>query len=120
MKQNFELIRVNRDNKYILDNILEYYQYEFNEFYNFYDDLNENGRYELISSDKYIYDINYRALIIKKDGKIAGFIMINNSTKFTKTGIYIAEFYIMPKSRKGYFSIDILKYILKKIKVTLR
>lgn len=45
MKQSFEFVEVNQNNKYILDNVLEYYQHEFNEFYNFFDDLNENGRY---------------------------------------------------------------------------
>ena len=55
MKQSFEFVEVNQNNKYILDNVLEYYQHEFNEFYNFFDDLNENGRYELMSTDKYIF-----------------------------------------------------------------
>ena len=75
MKQSFEFVEVNQNNKYILDNVLEYYQHEFNEFYNFFDDLNENGRYELITTDKYILDINYNAFLIYKNGKIAGFII---------------------------------------------
>lgn len=36
-------------------------------------------------------------------GKIAGFIMMNNCTKFIKKGTYIAEFYIMPKYRRRLF-----------------
>ena len=103
MKQSFEFVEVNQNNKYILDNVVEYYQHEFNEFYNFFDDLNENGRYELMSTDKYILDINYNAFLIYKIGKIAGFIMMNNCTKFIKKGTYIAEFYIMPKYRRRLF-----------------
>ena len=114
MKYNLELIKINKDNKYILDNVLEYYQYEFNEFYNFFDDLNKNGRYELISTDKYILNSKYNAFLIIKNDKIAGFIMINNCTKFIKEGIYISEFYILPKYRNGFFSIDVLKYVLNK------
>ena len=115
MEKSFNLLKINKDNKYVLDNVLEYYQYEFNEFYNFYDDLNKNGRYELIPTDEYICNSHYKAFLIIKEGKIAGFIMINNCTKFIKSGNYIAEFYIMPKYRNGFFSIDVLKYIIKKL-----
>ena len=104
MKQSFEFVEVNQNNKYILDNVLEYYQHEFNEFYNFFDDLNENGRYELISTEIVPAIINFfNAFLIFKNGKIAGFIMMNNCTKFIKKGTYIAEFYIMPKYRRRLF-----------------
>lgn len=56
-----------------------------------------------MSTDKYILDINYNAFLIYKIGKIAGFIMMNNCTKFIKKGTYIAEFYIMPKYRRRLF-----------------
>lgn len=109
----FILEKINKDNKYILDNLLELYQHEFNKFYNYYDDLNDDGKYGFILTDKYITNTNYRAYLIKANAKIAGFIMINSETKFVRNGIYIAEFFVMPKYRRGYFSINVMKEIFR-------
>lgn len=109
----FILETINKNNKYILDNVLELYQYEFNKFYNYYDDLNNDGRYGLIETNQYVDNVKYRAYLIKVNTKIAGFIMINSETRFVKNGIYIAEFFIMPKYRKGYFSINVIKEIFR-------
>lgn len=84
----FVLERVSRENQYILDNVLELYLHEFNEFYNYCDDLDENGRYNFMVTDKYVEDKSHKAYLIKVNGKIAGFIMINNETKYVKNGIY--------------------------------
>ena len=110
---NFIFEIVDKNNKYILDNVLELYQHEFNKFYNYYDDLNDEGKYGFILTDKYITNTNYRAYLIKANTKIAGFIMINSETKFVRNGIYIAEFFVMPKYRRGYFSINVMKEIFR-------
>lgn len=110
---NFIFEKVDKNNKYILDNVLELYQHEFNKFYNYYDDLNDEGKYGFILTDKYITNTNYRAYLIKVNTKIAGFIMINSETKFVRNGIYIAEFFVMPKYRRGYFSINVMKEIFR-------
>ena len=39
--------------------------------------------------------------------------MINSETKFVRNGIYIAEFFVMPKYRRGYFSINVMKEIFR-------
>lgn len=113
---DFILERVNSGNKYVLDNVLELYQHEFNAFYNYYDDLNEDGKYNFILTDKYVTDENYKAYLIKVNCKIAGFIMMNPETKYVENGTYIAEFFIMPKYRKGYFSINVIREIFKQNK----
>ena len=48
---NIILEKVKKEEKEILNNLLEYYQYDFNIFYN--DDLNKNGKFEFINTDKY-------------------------------------------------------------------
>ena len=48
----FKLIKVNEKNKNVLKNLLEYYLYDFNIYYE--DDLNESGRFESIDVEPYI------------------------------------------------------------------
>ena len=50
----FELKVVKENDKDVLRNLLEYYLYDFNFYYE--DDLNENGRFEFIDVEPYIND----------------------------------------------------------------
>lgn len=108
----FSLEPVKKEEERILQNLLEFYLYDFNLFYE--DDLNANGRFEFIDTSEYFYKENYEAYFIKVVDKFAGFILINNNTELTKKGTRIEEFWIMPKYRKGYFSFDVLKKVFSK------
>lgn len=105
----FDLVIVDRENKKILENLLEYYLYDFNIYYN--DDLNENGRFEFIDVGIYINDKNNKAFFIKVNNNYAGFILIKQVEEIN----IIEEFWIMPKYRKGMFAFKVLKKILSEI-----
>lgn len=107
----FELEKVRKDEKEILKNLLEFYQYDFNIFYN--DDLNEKGKFEFINTEKYFDDTENKALFVKVAGKYAGFALVSNNTLYTDKGKCIEEFWIMPKYRKGMFAIQVLKQLFK-------
>lgn len=109
----FSIEKVKKEEKDTLKNLLEFYQYDFNVFYD--DDLNENGRFEFINVDTYFEDADNEALFIKVKGKFAGFILISNNVKYAKQGKCIEEFWIMPKYRKGMLAFEILEAIFKKI-----
>jgi len=110
----FKLEKVSGNKIEVLKNLLEFYQYDFNIFYN--DDLNENGRFEFIDADKYFDNIENEALFIKVDEKYAGFILVSSDTKYTNEGKCIEEFWIMPKYRKGMFAFKVIKELFKKVK----
>lgn len=59
----FELVTVNEINKMILENLIEFYLYDFNIYYE--DDLNDNGRFEFIDVEPYINSDNNKAFFIK-------------------------------------------------------
>ena len=81
----FELKVVKENDKDVLRNLLEYYLYDFNFYYE--DDLNENGRFEFIDVEPYINNNNHKAY-------------------------FIIVFWIMPKYRKGMFAFEVLTKVL--------
>ena len=101
----FDLVIVDRENKKILENLLEYYLYDFNFYYN------DNGRFEFIDVGIYINDKNNKAFFIKVNNNYAGFILIKQVEEIN----IIEEFWIMPKYRKGMFAFKVLKKILSEI-----
>lgn len=107
--QKFSLEKVKKEEENILQNLLEFYLYDFNFFYE--DDLNDNGRFEFIDTNEYFTKEKYEAFFIRVKDKLAGFILINNNTELIKNGTRIEEFWIMPKYRKGYFSFSVLKEV---------
>ena len=109
-----ELEKVTIKEKEILNNLLEYYQYDFNIFYN--DDLNENGRFVFIKTEKYFKQSGNQDFFVVLDEKYAGFILISKDTIYTNNGSCIEEFWIMPKYRKGMFSFQVLKKLVNIIK----
>lgn len=110
----FKLDKVKLEEKEILKNLLEFYQYDFNVFYE--DDLNENGRFEFIDVDQYFESDDNEALFIKVNEKYAGFILISNNVLHINPGKCIEEFWIMPKYRKGMFTFKVLKEIIGRYK----
>ena len=109
-----KLEKVKIEEREILNNLLEYYQYDFNIFYD--DDLNKNGRFEFIKTDKYFNKLGNQAFFVMVDEKYAGFILISNDTVYEKNAWSIEEFWIMPKYRKGMFCFQVLKKLVNKIK----
>ena len=96
---NIELKQVLLEDREILKNLLEKYDYEFSQ----YDkrDVNKLGLYGYQYLDYYWTEKNRWAYFIEVDGKLAGFIMVNDYSEVedVKTDFVIAEFFIMYKYR---------------------
>ena len=105
----FELKIVEENDKEVLRNLLEYYLYDFNYYYE--DDLNENGRFEFIGVEPYINNNFYKAFFILVDNHYAGFVL----TYTCKEKSVVEEFWIMPKYRKGMFAFEVLTKVLSKM-----
>lgn len=97
------LIKVEKHQEQILKNLAEYYSYDFSQYYN--KDLNENGRFENIQTENYLKNDGNEAFFIKVDEKIAGFMLIKDKKYFKS----MAEFWILPKYRKGLLTYRVLK-----------
>jgi len=94
-----ELTPVGIDEKEILRNLLEKYNYEFSQ----YDlrDVNSLGLFGNKYLDCYWIEKNRWAFFIKADGKLAGFAMVIDIPEIDeKTDYTLAEFFVLYKYRR--------------------
>jgi len=95
------LRKIELEEKEILANLLEKYNYEFSQYDN--RDVNKLGLYGHQYLDCYWWeDENGWAYFIEVDSKLAGFIMINDYCEVAdrKTDFVISEFFVMYKYRR--------------------
>ena len=97
---DIKLKRILLEDKEILKNLLEKYDYEFSQ----YDgrDVNKLGLYDYQYLDYYWNEKNRWAYFIEVDGKLSGFVMVNDYSEVEdrKTDFVIAEFFVMYKYRR--------------------
>ncbi len=95
-----ELITVPEDDKSVLLHLMELYAYDFSE----YDDadVNEHGLFGYTYFDHYWTDETRHSFFIRADGKLAGFVMVNQYCYVAKEPgtRSIAEFFVMRKYRR--------------------
>ena len=73
----------------------------------------KNGKFANTSTEQYIN--NRESILIKKDGKYAGFFLVSKKHDID----VIEEFGIMPKYRSGFFTYNVIKeYFLRGDKTT--
>lgn len=88
---------VKYEEKEILQNLLEKY-YEFSQYFEM--ELNDLGLYGYRYFDEYWYDEHRFPFFIKVDGKLAGFVLINNIPEGeVETDFTMAEFFVIYKYR---------------------
>jgi len=89
----------------VLDNLLQLYAHELNEYFDFSIKMDDNGRYRIKSAEKHLSDgWGYFILV---SCEYAGFILLNRHTK-TKGGVFITEVFILPRYRRGFFFRDVI------------
>ncbi len=96
---NITIDPVSVEEKEILRNLMEKYDYEFSQ----YDgrDVNPLGLYGYDWLDNYWTDKSRHAFFIRVDGKLAGFAMVIGYTEVFKDAQYsMSEFFVMYKYRR--------------------
>ena len=113
---NISIDLVSRDEKEVLRNLTEKYEYEFSAYEN--KDVNNFGLYGYKYIDHYWTEENKYVYFIKINGKLAGFIMIADDRyiKRIESNFCISEFFVMIKYRKMGVGKYALNYILEKHK----
>ena len=96
---NIELRQACLEDREILSNLLEKYDYEFSQYDN--RDVNKLGLYGYKYLDYYWVEEKRWAYFIVVDQKLAGFIMVNDYSEVEdrKTDFVISEFFVMYKYR---------------------
>ena len=100
MNMNIDIVPVGIDDKEVLRNLLEKYDYEFSQYNN--RDVNKLGLYGYDYLDNYWTEKNRWAFFIVVNDHLAGFIMVNDypEVQDEKTDYTLAEFFIMLKYRR--------------------
>ena len=110
---NISVELAKKEEKEILRNLLEKYNYEFSQYNEL--DVNNLGLYGYDYLDCYWTEEKRYPYFIRIDNKLAGFIMINNYPEVkVDTDYTISEFFIMYKYRKMGIGKYAVKYILDK------
>jgi len=97
---NVKLKLVQLEEREILSNLLEKYDYEFSQYDN--RDVNKLGLYGYQYLDYYWTEKNRWAYFILVDGNLAGFVMVNDLPEVDdrETDFQMAEFFVMYKYRR--------------------
>lgn len=85
------------DDKPLIRRMMELYQYDFSEFEN--SDLDSHGCFGYSYLDHYWKEKGRHPFIVRVDGKLAGFVLVNRHTYLPENEWSIAEFFIMRKYR---------------------
>jgi predicted acetyltransferase len=95
---NVELISVKVEVKETLANLLELYLYELSKFENL--NIDERGKFGYEYLDLYWKEKERFPFFIKVDGKLAGFVLINEHSYISPDVKTIAEFFVLQGYRK--------------------
>lgn len=97
---NIELVKVREQDKVVLANLIELFEYEFSAFNDA--DVNEYGLYGYTYLDHYWTESNRHAYFIKVNNVLAGFVMVNGFTYVSKEPdcLFLAEFFVLKKYRQ--------------------
>ena len=112
---NISIEPVRKDEKEILRNLLEKYDYEFSQYNDL--DVNDLGLYGYDYLDNYWTEENRFPFFIRADNKLAGFVMVNDYPEVNLGTKYsMSEFFVMYKYRRHGIGKYAVKYILDKFK----
>ncbi|MHC5600007.1 MAG: GNAT family N-acetyltransferase [Nostoc sp.] len=93
-----EVLSASIDDKPLIQQMMELYQYDFSEFEN--KDLNEHGYFGYPYLDYYWVESDRYPFIVRVEGKLAGFVLVNQYTYIPGSQYSIAEFFILRKYRQ--------------------
>ena len=105
----FVLKEILPDRLHVLSNMLQLYAHDMNESFRYSIVLDDNGRYRIKPAEKYLSEGWGYFIIVRCE--YAGFILLNHQTR-TREGTFIAEFYILPRFRRGFFYRDVIATLL--------
>lgn len=100
------------DKRYLLENLLQLYAYDFSEFNN--DEVSESGDYGFGRLLRYYWNgQNPDPYIIRVGGNIAGFVMVKKKEFSGVDYESIAEFFILKKYRKSGIGKEVAQMVFR-------
>jgi len=107
-----EVTHVAPDDKPLLQHMMEFYQYDFSEYND--SDLDSHGTFGYRWLDHYWTEDGRHPFIIRVDGRLAGFVLVNRFTYLPNSEWAISEFFIMRKYRRKGIGKTVAFFIFDK------
>lgn len=96
--------------KAVLWNLLQKYLYEFSVYYR--DQVEDDGNYAYPYFDSFFTEPGREAWLIRKEGKLAGFLMMNRYSEMgEEIDFAVAEFCILPLYRRAHLGRQAMEEI---------
>jgi predicted acetyltransferase len=95
---NVETLQASTEDKTLIQRMMELYQYDFSEFDG--TDLDQHGTLGYPYLDHYWVEVGRHPFIIRVNGQLAGFALVNRHTYISGIDHAVAEFFIMRKYRR--------------------
>lgn len=97
---NYEIKRATLEEKETLNNLLQFYIYDFSEFMDFH--IEDNGKFDDYPLNDYWTENSRFPFLIKLNGKYAGFVLVKLINRDDDDSYFsIAEFFIMKRYRRA-------------------
>lgn len=97
-EMNIKVLPASIADKQLIQQMMELYRHDLSEFEG--TDLNDRGYFGYLYLDYYWVEADRYPFIVRVDGKLAGFALINHYTHFLDSQYSIAEFFILRKYRR--------------------
>ncbi len=95
---NVEVARASVEDKLLIQRMLELYQYDFSEFEG--TDLDAHGCFGYPHLDLYWLEPTRHPFVVRVDGRLAGFVLVNQKTYLESSDWGVSEFFILRKYRR--------------------
>jgi predicted acetyltransferase len=109
LSMKIEVSPASIDDKSLFQRMMELYQYDLSEFEN--NDLDSHACFGYSYLDHYWEEKDRHPFIVRVDGKLAGFVLVNKHTYLPGNEWSIAEFFIMRKYRRQGIGKAVAFYI---------
>ncbi len=93
-----DVSRASAEDKSVIQRMLELYEYDFSEFEE--TDLDSHGCFGYPFLDLYWIEDTRHPFLVRVDGNLAGFVLVNQKTYLPSSQWAISEFFIMRKYRR--------------------
>jgi predicted acetyltransferase len=97
---NFILLTASEEHKIVIQNLMQYYIYDFSEYINY--DVEDDGLFALYANlmDYWAGNNGKFPYVIKIDEKYIGFVLVKLINSIDRSYFSIAEFFILKKYRR--------------------
>jgi predicted acetyltransferase len=114
LSMKIEVSPASIDDKPLIQRMMQFYLYDFSEFGK--SDLDSHACFGYSYLDHYWEEKGRHPFIVRVDGKLAGFVLVNKHTYLPGNEWSIAEFFIMRKYRQKGVGKAVAFYIFEQFR----